>query len=111
MTDDTPPPVLTLEAMNRPPWGEAALSLPLPKEPSLALLDEAGSQVIEFLDWVTQDLARIAGPDQIRAEITRAAERLIEISLERAAVILAERLQRGFSDAALDLHVVARGIK
>jgi len=60
-----------------------------------------------FLDWASNEFARITGPEQIRAAITRAADRLTEIALERAAAILAERLQRGFSDAALEQQAVA----
>jgi hypothetical protein len=100
---DTPRRELTLEAMQAEPW-DAALSLPLPEQPTLEYLEEVREGMIVFLDWASNELARIAGPDQIRDTITRAAERLTEIALERAAAILGERLQRGFSDAALDQH-------
>jgi hypothetical protein len=45
----------------------------------------------------------------IESEINRAADRLVEISLARAAILIGERLQR-FSDEALDHHLEARGI-
>jgi hypothetical protein len=112
MTGDTPPPVLTLEAINdtdaAEPW-EASLSLPLPKNPTLELLDAARNDILDYLDYASGVLPELTGPDRVCLEITRAAERLAEIAIERAAAILAERLQRGFSDAALDHHLAARG--
>ncbi|MFZ1093566.1 MAG: hypothetical protein WAN75_30855 [Xanthobacteraceae bacterium] len=52
-------------------------------------------------------------PDRVCAEITHAADRLVEIALERAAILIGDRLDRlcGFSDAALDPYLVSRGIK
>lgn len=67
-------PVLTLRAMDAPSC-EPALSFPLPQNPSTELLDRARQEVLTYLDWVAGDA------DHIRKEITRAAARLIEISL------------------------------
>ncbi len=60
---------------------EAALNMPLPPKPGFYLLDEARTQIITYLDWVTHDLARGPSPKELRGEIERAAERLLEISL------------------------------
>ena len=111
---DTAPPVLTMEAMARDLWWKAARTLPLLENPSIELLDEARVQVIDYLDAASTELALLKKPDKFLADMEAAYQRLIFLSLERAALILAERLERfsgGFSDAALDLHVVARGIK
>ena len=73
--NEAPRRVLTMEAMDAEPYWEAALTLPWPQNPSLELLDEAREQVIEFLNWASDELAALAAPDDIRAEITRAADR------------------------------------
>jgi hypothetical protein len=74
------------------------------------LLDAAREQVIDYLDWASDVLPELTGPDRLCMEINRAADRLIEISLARAVILMRERLQRGFSDEALDDHLAARGI-
>jgi hypothetical protein len=94
----TPPHVLTVEALDTEPWWEAALTLPLPENPSLQLLDDAREQVIEFLNWASEELAPIAMPEHISAEITRASERLIELSLARRAILTVERFRRWLPD-------------
>ena len=73
-------PVLTMKAMDAPSW-EPALSFPLPENPSVELLDRARSEVLTYLDWVAHDVASAGHADEIRKEITRAAARLIEISI------------------------------
>jgi hypothetical protein len=97
---DTPAPELTLEAMKGGSW-DAALTLPLPKEPSLKLLDEARSQVLDYLAFASDVLPECADPYGVSLDITSAAERLVEIALERAAAILAGRLQRRVCDENL----------
>ena len=55
-------------------------------------------QVIEFLNWASEELAPIAMPEHISAEITRASERLIELSLARRAILTVERFRRWLPD-------------
>jgi uncharacterized protein (DUF433 family) len=59
----------------------AALTVDL--QPGFAELDNARQHVIDFLNWASLELAETADADaeQFRAEINRAAERLIDISL------------------------------
>ena len=107
----TPATVLTLEAMKADTW-DAALSLPLPENPSLELLDAARTHLLDYLAFATDAaLQCCADPYAVSLDIASAADRLTEIALERAAAILDERLQRGFSDAALDQHLAARTAK
>jgi hypothetical protein len=73
--------ILSLDAMKGEAGWEAALNWPLPPHPDFYLLDEARRHIIAYLDWVTHDLARGPSPDELRREIERAAERLLEISL------------------------------
>jgi len=69
-----------MKAMDAPSW-EPALSFPLPENPTAQLLDRARHEVLTYLDWVSHDVASAGDADAIRTEITRAAVRLIEISL------------------------------
>ena len=73
--------ILSSESMKGEAGWEAALNWPLPAHPDFYLLDEARRHIIAYLDWVTHDLARGPSPDELRREIERAAERLLEISL------------------------------
>lgn len=72
--------VLSLEAMKGEAGWEAALNWPLPQNADFYLLDEARRHIITYLDWITHDLARGPSPHELRREIERAAERLLEIS-------------------------------
>jgi hypothetical protein len=69
--------VLSLEALDAAKDWEAALSLPLPKNPGIELLNRARTEVLIYLDFVTNDAAQSG---DVSAEINRAAARLIEIS-------------------------------
>ena len=87
-------PVLTvaiLEANDSNNW-EPALTYPLPPEPSIELIDDAIDQVLNFLSWITEQVAQ---KDAVTAkrEIERAAARLIE---------LAEAKPKAFSAWLLD---------
>ena len=73
--------ILSPESMKGEAGWEAALNWPLPPHPDFYLLDEARRHIIAYLDWVTHDLARGPSPDELRREIERAAERLLEISM------------------------------
>ena len=73
--------ILSLDAMKGEAGWEAALNWPLPPDAGFYLLEEARRHIIAYLDWVTHDLARGPSPDELRREIERAAERLLEISL------------------------------
>jgi len=98
-----PSPVLTMEAMDamlpaagdgseaRRDW-EPVLTLPFPKNPSVALLKRATKELLDFLAWATDPRyacdvqSRYPRPENLywithaEAEIRRAAERLIEIN-------------------------------
>jgi hypothetical protein len=67
-----------------------ALSFPLPENPDTELLDRARQEVLTYLDWVAHDVAFAGDVDEIRREITRAAARLIEISIHWRAACDAE---------------------
>jgi hypothetical protein len=73
--------ILSLESMKGEAGWEAVLNWPLPPHSDFYLLDEARRHIIAYLDWVTHDLARGPSPDELRREIERAAERLLEISM------------------------------
>ena len=73
--------VLSLDAMKDETSWDVALNWPFPPHPDFHLLEEARQRVITYLDWVTHDLARGPSADQLRREIERATERLIEVSL------------------------------
>jgi hypothetical protein len=82
-----PREVLSLEAMKGEAGWNAALNLPLPPRPDFYLLDDARQHVITYLDWVTHDLAQGPSPDELRREIERAADRLLEISAALRTVL------------------------
>jgi hypothetical protein len=85
MSDQIIPfPVLTMEAMSAPDW-EPALTLKLPAKPSLELLSEARRQVVEYVDWYSNDAPQCFTSEEIRTEINRAGRRLIEICLAMPA--------------------------
>jgi hypothetical protein len=53
-----PPCTLTMQALDDADSWEAALSLPLPKSPDIELLNRECSEVLIYLDFVTNDLAQ-----------------------------------------------------
>ena len=59
---------------------ERILTLRLPKNPSLQLLDAARGQVLLYLDWIMNDMIRVDDPWTVRREIERATDRLLEIA-------------------------------
>ena len=73
--------VLSLKAMKDETGWEAAPNRPCPPNPDFCLLGEARRHIINYLDWVTHDLARGPSSDELQREIERAAGRLLEISL------------------------------
>jgi hypothetical protein len=81
MPEVVPFPLLTLEALNKAQDWEPALSLPFPQNPTTELLDRAREQVLQYLDFYLNDCAPTAPTDELRREIMRAAERLIEIGI------------------------------
>jgi hypothetical protein len=93
-------PVLTMKGMDAPSW-EPALSFHLPKNPGVELLDRASEEVLTYLDWVSHDVASAGDAAEIRKEITRAAVRLIEISLYWRAACDAEH-EQGQATSALN---------
>ena len=65
---------------------EPALTLPLPPQPSLELLEVARQDILTFLDWVSHDVAQV-DPDGAKHQIQRAAARLIEIAAATPAAL------------------------
>ena len=63
----------------------AALTMPLPDAPDIALLDQARRWVLLYLDWVTGDLALRAPPNELARAIKLGADRLREIALAMPA--------------------------
>lgn len=74
-----PFPVLTLASIAPRDW-ERVLTLPLPRRPSLELLDAARAQVLSYLDWVMHEMVQTESLPTIRQEIARACDRLTEIA-------------------------------
>ena len=74
-------PVLTVAilAENDSNNWEPALSYPLPSEPTIELIDDAIDQVLNFLSWVTEQVAQ-KDSAAAKREIERAAARLIELA-------------------------------
>jgi hypothetical protein len=70
--------VAILEANHYNNW-EPALTYPLPGDPSLDLIDNAIDEVLNFLSFITSEVAQKDAP-QARREIERAAARLIELA-------------------------------
>jgi hypothetical protein len=60
MVDPTPfrPRVLTLQALDHAKTWEVALSLPLPDNPGLDLLQRTRDEVLGYLVWLFNDRAR-----------------------------------------------------
>jgi hypothetical protein len=79
---------LTFEAMEEPSW-EPALCLPLLPNASAALLRKARDQVIEYLQWVTNDGVIVQDP-MLPGKIDRVAARLKEIMAVLPAIADAE---------------------
>jgi hypothetical protein len=79
MPEVVPFPLPTLEALNKAQDWEPALSLPFPQNPTSELLDRTREQVLQYLDFYLNDWAPT---DELRREIIRAAERLIEIGIQ-----------------------------
>jgi hypothetical protein len=98
------PPVLSvaiLEANHHNNW-EPALTYPLPHDPSIDLIDTAIDEILNFLSFVTSDVAQ-KDAAQARREIERAATRLIELAEAKPKALSAwleecesERLLRNF---------------
>jgi len=79
-------PVLTMKAMDEASW-EPALSYALPENPGIELLNRVRSEVLIYLDFVTNDAAQF---EDVSAEINRAAARLIEITQHWPAALDAD---------------------
>jgi hypothetical protein len=79
-------PVLTIKAMDEASW-EPALSYVLPEHPDIELLDRARSGVLTYLEFVTH---HVTHGDNARADMMRAAHRLIEIAELWAAALDAD---------------------
>jgi len=74
-------PVLTvaiLEANHYNNW-EPALTYPLPRDPSIDLIDTAIDEILNYLSFVTSEVAQ-KNATQARREIEHAAARLIELA-------------------------------
>jgi hypothetical protein len=69
----------------------AALTMPLPDAPDIALLDHARRWVLLYLDWVTGDLALRAPPRELARAIKLGADRLREIALAMPAASAGDR--------------------
>jgi hypothetical protein len=99
-------PLLTvaiLEANDSNNW-EPALAYPLPPDPTIELIDDAIDQVLNFLSWVTSEVAQKDAP-LAKREIERAAARLIELAEVKPKAFSAwlldcerQRLLSGFHD-------------
>lgn len=85
------PPLLTMQAMDDAKDWEVAVTYRLPDNPDIELLNRARTEVLIYLDFVTNDGAQ--GED-VSADINRAAARLIEIA--------------GHWPAAIDANIQAR---
>jgi len=72
-------PILTMEDVVPRDW-EPILTLPLPKNPTVQLLDAARGQVLLYLDWIMNEMIQVDNPWKVRREIERATDRLIEIA-------------------------------
>jgi len=59
---------------------EPILTLPLPKKPSLKLLDAARGQVLLYLDWIMHDMVQVDDVRTVHGELERATYRLMEIA-------------------------------
>jgi hypothetical protein len=104
MEDD--PPVLSvaiLEASHYNNW-EPALTYPLPHDPSIDLIDTAIDEILNFLSFVTSEVAQ-KDAAQARREIERGTARLIELAEAEPKAFSAwlqecerERLLRNFHD-------------
>jgi hypothetical protein len=89
-----PFPVLTLEQIVPHDW-EPMLTLPLPRNPSLDLLERTRGQVLLYLDWIMAEMVLIDDPWVVRREIGRATDRLLEI-----ATVLPDAMDR-YADRGL----------
>ena len=72
-------PILTMEDIVPRDW-EPILTLPLPGNPSLQLLDAARGQVLLYLDWIMHEMIQTDSAWAVRREIERATDRLQEIA-------------------------------
>ena len=83
-------PLLTLdilEANHHNDW-EPALTYPLPPRPSIDLIDGAIDEVINGLSFVTEAIAEFDAT-RAKAEIERAAARLIELTRAKPRALAA----------------------
>jgi hypothetical protein len=102
--EDAHLPVLTvaiIEANDSNNW-EPALTYPLPVDPNIELIDDAIEQVLNFLSWITEQVAQ-KDSTTAKREIERAAARLIELAEAKPKAFAAwlqqcdrERLLRNF---------------
>jgi len=81
-----PFPILTIEAIVPRDW-EPVLTLPIPRRPSLQLLEAARGQVLLYLDWIMTDMVQTDSALAVRQEIERAANRLLEIAAAMPSAI------------------------
>lgn len=105
--EDASLPVLTvsiLEANDSNNW-EPALTYPLPSEPDIDLIDDAIDQVLNFLSWITNQVAQ-KDAAYAKREIERASLRLIELAVAKPRAFSAwiasceqEHLLRNFDSA------------
>lgn len=72
-------PVLMMEDVAPRNW-EPILTLPLPKNPSLQLLEAARGQVLLYLDWIMHEMIQVDDVRTVHGEIERATYRLREIA-------------------------------
>lgn len=59
---------------------EPILTLPLPKNASIELLDAARGQVLLYLDWIMHEMIQVDDLRTVQREIERATYRLMEIA-------------------------------
>ena len=100
------PPVLTVAILQTNHYNnwEPALTYPLPRDPSVDLIDTATDEILNYLSFVTSEVPQ-KDAAQARREIERAAARLIELAEAKPKSFSAwlqecerERLLRNFHD-------------
>jgi hypothetical protein len=92
----TPKIVQTRAPLQQKQW-DAALASPLPRTISYELLNDYRTNVLQYLDWVTQTMILCDEPGALRA-IQHAADRLTRI-----AAMTPDALKRGIEDGRLQL--------
>jgi hypothetical protein len=79
-------PILTMQDVVPRDW-DPILTLPLPKNPSLELLDVTRRQVLLYLDWIMHEMVQIDDSWTVRRELERATDRLLEIAAALPAAL------------------------